>query len=235
MTTQPTEETAATPKAEPKSPQSKTATPKAKAAKPAETVAVKQNGDTSFGVWPTDMGRLFEGMFKSWGGFPAFQPFAGFLVPAGGEVMGPQDWREQADKYFEHLSRSWGEMTRGGPFEALRMPGSFVLKPEVDISEADGSFILKAELPGMDMKDLEVEIDADVLTISGKKSESSEEKQNDVLHRERRFGSFHRSFKLPEGAVADKAEAAFENGVLTVTLPKQIAAKAKGRKVAVKG
>ena len=209
---------------------------KTKETKGAEAVPVSQEATSPFAYWHTDMERLMEDMFKSWSGLPALKPFAGFLAPLGnGEAPGLDAWRDQADKYFEDLSRRWGDLAKGGPLEALGLPAAFVLKPDVDISEGDDSYVLKAELPGMDKDDLAVEIDGDVLAISGMKSETSDDKGKNFSHRERRFGSFRRAFRLPENAVTSKAEASFDKGVLTVTVPKQAEAKGKGRKVPVKG
>lgn len=207
---------------------------KTKETKKAEAVPVKQNGDAPLASWQTDMERLMEDVVKSWSDLPAFKPFAGFLAPMGAEAPGLQAWRDQADRYFADFNRRWGEMARGGMLETFALPG-MALKPEVDISEADGEFVLKADLPGLDKDDLDVEVGDGVLTISGKKEESSEEKRKDFHRRERRFGSFRRSFALPEGVSADKAEASFDKGVLTVTVPKHAESAAKGRKVAIKG
>jgi HSP20 family protein len=106
--------------------------------------------------------------------------------------------------------------------------------PTVDMSETKDSFIVKAELPGLDAKDVEVSISGDVLTIKGEKQKEEEEKDEHHYRAERYYGSFQRSFQLPTSIKADKIEAAFDKGVLKVTLPKVEEAKQKKIEVKVK-
>ena len=79
---------------------------------------------------------------------------------------------------------------------------------------------ITAELPGMEENDIEVNVYDDVLTIKGEKKEAKEEKKKDHYVSERHYGSFHRSFHIPDSIDANKIEAIFKNGLLTVTLPK---------------
>ena len=90
-----------------------------------------------------------------------------------------------------------------------------------------------AELPGMDEKNIEVKVVNGNLTIKGEKQEEKEEKKDYYLH-ERHFGSFERSFEVPDGVDADKIEASFKKGVLTVTLPKKPEAQKPEKKIEVK-
>jgi HSP20 family protein len=106
--------------------------------------------------------------------------------------------------------------------------------PAVDIAEKEKSYEVTAELPGMKESDIEVKYAAGTLTIRGEKMEEKEEKGKDRYLSERRFGSFSRSFRLPEGVDEDKIEASFKNGVLTVTLPKTAEAVKKAKKIDVK-
>jgi len=91
--------------------------------------------------------------------------------------------------------------------------------PAVDVFEKDGNLILKAELPGMDEKNIELKLDGNVLTLRGeRKLEEREEREN--YHRiESFYGSFSRSFTLPGTADRDKIQADYKNGVLTITVP----------------
>ena len=91
--------------------------------------------------------------------------------------------------------------------------------PVVDVVEKDKEYEITAELPGLDEKNIEVKLSDDVLTIKGEKKEEKEEKQKDYYLSERRYGSFQRSFRLPDGVDAEKIEARFKNGVLTLSLP----------------
>jgi len=106
--------------------------------------------------------------------------------------------------------------------------------PTVDMSETKDSFILKAELPGLDAKDVEVSISGEVLTIKGEKRKEEEEKDEHHYRAERYYGSFQRSFQLPTSVQADKIKAAFDKGILNVTLPKVEEAKKKKIEVKVK-
>ncbi len=92
--------------------------------------------------------------------------------------------------------------------------------PAVDISETKNNFIVKAELPGLDAKDVTVSLSGDLLTIKGKKTNEEEEKDEHHHYVERYSGSFQRSFQLPASVKNDKVEAAFDKGVLKVTIPK---------------
>jgi HSP20 family protein len=99
--------------------------------------------------------------------------------------------------------------------------------PDVDISETDGNVMVKAELPGLEAKDIDVDISGDVLTLRGDKKMEEEKKEERYYCRERFSGSFQRSFQLPSRVQSDKVDAKFENGVLTVNLPKSEESKQK--------
>ena len=111
---------------------------------------------------------------------------------------------------------------------------SFAKAPAVDVAEKEKEYEVTAELPGMEEKDIDVKFADGVLTIKGEKHEEKEEKRKDYYLSERRFGSFQRSFQVPEGVDADKIEASFKNGVLTVVLPKTAEAQKREKKIAIK-
>jgi HSP20 family protein len=106
--------------------------------------------------------------------------------------------------------------------------------PAVDVAESEKAYEITAELPGMDEKNIEVKVSDGSLTIKGEKQEEKEEKKKDYYLHERHFGSFERSFGLPEGVDTNKIEAAFKKGVLTVTLPKKPEAQKPAKKIEVK-
>ena len=106
--------------------------------------------------------------------------------------------------------------------------------PRVDVSETKDSFVVKAELPGLETKDVNVSISGDVLTIKGEKKKEEEEKDEHHHYVERYYGSFQRSFQLPAGMNTDKINATFDKGVLKVTLPKVEEAKKKEIEIKVK-
>jgi HSP20 family protein len=103
----------------------------------------------------------------------------------------------------------------------------------VDLVEKADRYEITAELPGMDEKNIEVKLSNEMLVIKGEKREEKEEKEANYYMSERRYGSFQRAFRLPQGVNADKIEASFKNGVLTVALPKTEEAK-KETKIHVK-
>jgi HSP20 family protein len=96
-----------------------------------------------------------------------------------------------------------------------------------DLYEKDDMFVIKAALPGMKADDVKIEATANGITIAGEYRRDEEVKKESYLRRERRYGSFYRSFTLPVEIDAAKTEASFENGVLTVKLPKGELAKPK--------
>ncbi len=106
--------------------------------------------------------------------------------------------------------------------------------PAVDVRENADGFVVTAELPGMTQDQVEINVENGVLAISGEKKENGKDgvKSENSHLVERRYGPFQRNFSLPRSVDSAKVEANFENGVLTVTLPK--AAAAKARKIAIK-
>jgi HSP20 family protein len=99
--------------------------------------------------------------------------------------------------------------------------------PPVDIAEDDKEYSIKIELPGVNKEDLRVSVEGGVLSISGERKAEKEEKNKKYHRIERTYGSFARSFTLPEGTASDKVSAEFKDGVLRVHLPKDEAAKPK--------
>ena len=114
-----------------------------------------------------------------------------------------------ADLFGDDLDSFWGLTDRERAFV-----------PRVDIKENKTNYKITAELPGMEKDDVKVEVKDRVLTIEGEKKEEKEEKEDNYYRVERSYGSFHRSFSLPEDITEDKIKAAFKNGVLTLTIPR---------------
>jgi HSP20 family protein len=106
--------------------------------------------------------------------------------------------------------------------------------PAIDIFEKDDKFIVKAELPGLKEKDIEVSVVGDTLTIKGEKEAESEVNESNYYRLERSYGSFARSISLPSNVNPDKIEANFENGVLEVSISKFAEVKPKKVKVSAK-
>jgi len=95
--------------------------------------------------------------------------------------------------------------------------------PAMDLVEQDNQFVLRADLPGLSEEDVKIEVDGNVLAISGERRTEREHKGQGYHRVERAFGSFARSLRLPEGVDADAIEASFDHGVLEVRIPKPAA------------
>ena len=135
----------------------------------------------------------------------------------------------------------WPQMNMGNladfdPFRAMgRMEmGGALHSAKVDISESDSEYEISAELPGIDEKDIDLEVSEGMLTLSAEKREEHEEKKKNYHLTERSYGSVRRSFRVPDGVDVEHIKADFSKGVLKVTLPKTKEAKAKQRKIRVK-
>jgi HSP20 family protein len=156
------------------------------------------------------------------------------------EIWQPFDiFRREVDRLFDEFGGGFRRSPFGqGLFDLEPFwprGGTRSAAPAVDVVERDNAYELSVELPGMDEKDIEVKLTQDMLTIKGEKKDEKEETKKDYRLSERHYGFFERSFHLPEGIDADKIEAHFRKGVLTVTLPKTLEAQSQPeKKIAVK-
>ncbi len=115
----------------------------------------------------------------------------------------------------------------------LSEPASRPWTPAVDIFETENDLVLKADLPEVDMKDIEIKIENGTLSLRGERKFERDEKQKGFHRIERGYGSFARFFTLPDTVDTENVKAGFQNGVLTITLPKKEVAKPKTIKVQV--
>jgi len=145
--------------------------------------------------------------------------------------------RDDIDRAFDRMFADWpklgGLMGRGffDDDNFFAKPG--VAMPTVDVSEDDKSYRIEAELPGVNESDVEVTVRDNRLFLRGEKKSEKEKKDENVRMSERRFGSFERTFQLPDDVDADKIKAEFSNGILELKLPKSAKKKSKGRKISV--
>ena len=130
------------------------------------------------------------------------------------------------------MSRLFEEQWGGGREESLTT-GAFV--PAVDVYEDEHSFQLKLEVPGIDEKDLDIRVENNVLSVSGERKFEKEEKEENFHRVERRYGSFIRSFTLPNTVNTEDIRADYDQGVLKIRLAKRAEAKPKQIKVNVGG
>lgn len=121
------------------------------------------------------------------------------------EALSLRDWMDRA------LEESWNRPVAG--INGLTAPA-------IDMFQTDDEIVVKATLPGVKSEDLNISVTGDVLTIRGEVKDESSSNGVNYHVRERRYGSFSRSLALPTAVLADKARADFENGILTLTLPK---------------
>ncbi len=144
--------------------------------------------------------------------------------------------RPAATDVFSSLQREidqvFRDFTRGMP--ALTEPRNAMMAIDLNVAETDKTVEVTAEIPGVDIKDIDVQLKDGVLTIRGEKKSEKEEKDKNYHLVERSYGMFERSFDLPVEVWADKVEASFDKGVLKVVLPKAPEAQAKVQKIAVK-
>jgi HSP20 family protein len=161
-------------------------------------------------------------------------------VPARQDEWHPlSDLRGEMDRLFDsffHRTRSFPagrDLMNWEPFGRWERGFSFDA-PHVDVTETDKGYEIVAELPGLDQKDVELELKDDLLTLSGEKKEEQEKEEKDYHLTERRFGSFRRSFRLPSEVDQNKVSADFKNGVLTIALPKMSEAQKPSKKIGIK-
>lgn len=131
--------------------------------------------------------------------------------------------QEVVDRWFDNMvgSRLW------------RNDGDESWRPAIDIYEDDKSVILKLDVPEMDTKDFDIEISEDVLTVSGERKPATELKEEGFARRERPFGPLRCSITLPKSAQSEKVAAKYDQGVLTVTVPKRAGAKTAAKRIPV--
>ncbi len=145
--------------------------------------------------------------------------------------------RREIDRLFDSFHGGAGRLPFGRPGFDLELAWprepSWSLAPAVDVAEKENEYEITAELR-VDEKNIDIKLSNGMLTIKGEKKEEKEEREKDYYLSERRYGSFTRSFQLPEGVDAEKIEATFAKGVLTVKLPKTAEAQKREKTIAVK-
>jgi len=143
------------------------------------------------------------------------------LIPVGRDrsVASPfVSLQREIDRLFEDFSRG---------FPTVPGNGATALMPSMDITENEKEIEITAELPGLEEKDVQVNVADNLLTIRGEKKAEKEQKDKNYRLVERSYGSFERTLELPEGVNADAIKANISKGVLKVTVPKPVPAQAK--------
>ncbi|MFB0527680.1 MAG: Hsp20/alpha crystallin family protein [bacterium] len=116
------------------------------------------------------------------------------------------------------FDRFFGRMARRRP--ALGLFGEGFWAPAIDVYDKEDRIVVKAELPGIDKKDVKVSVDGDILSIRGETKKAQEVKEKDYYYSERAYGSFYRTLPLPVIVEKEKVKASYKDGILTIELPK---------------
>ena len=146
--------------------------------------------------------------------------------------MSMQPWNpfQEFENLLERYNKSGGGLGRHAGNELSVADWA----PSVDIEEAADKYVIKADLPGVDKKDIDVKLENGILSIRGEKQTETETGKGTKRHRTERFhGSFARSFTLPDAVKADEVDASYKDGVLTLYIPKAEAAKPKSIEIKV--
>ena len=130
-------------------------------------------------------------------------------------------WNPEADLIRGRFDRVFNQMLNDlWGSSASEQLGQRTFLPAVDVRETPEALVFSAELPGLKKEEVKITLENQVLTLSGERKRESEKKDEKVHRIERSYGSFTRSFTLPGNVRASEATAAYDNGVLTVTVPK---------------
>ena len=139
----------------------------------------------------------------------------------------------EMDRLFENAFRGFGISPFKTEFPSLTSTG--LLKPQVDVAVSEKEYSIAVEVPGVDEKDVKVEIANNTMTIRGEKKQEKEEKEKNFYCMERSYGSFQRVLSLPEDADDEKVKAEFKKGILNIRVPRKELPKSDVKKVEIKG
>jgi HSP20 family protein len=157
------------------------------------------------------------------------------LIPWGrNQQTTPSRYRDEGDPFMtlhREMNRLFDDIFRGFDMAPSAGMGRMAGWPHVEVAETDKDVRIPAELPGLEDKDVEVLMGDGVLTIRGEKKSEVEDKER--AFSERYYGRFERRIPLGQGVDEDKVEAAFKNGVLTVTMPKSAQASSHVKRIAI--
>lgn len=141
--------------------------------------------------------------------------------------------QREMDRLFENAFHGFGfSPFRSELFTPLTDSG--LLRPQVDVGASDKEYSITVEVPGVDEKDVKIEIVNDTMTIRGEKKQEKEEKEKNYYRVERSYGSFHRVLSLPEDVNQDDIKATFKNGVLTIKMPRKALPKSDVKQIDIK-
>jgi HSP20 family protein len=144
-------------------------------------------------------------------------------------------WRpfREMQKMRREMDRLWDSFLEERPGRRGEMEEIGAWLVPLSLSETGNEFIVKAEVPGLEPKDIDISLSGDLLTIKGERKEEKEEKGENYYFNERNYGAFSRAVRLPAQVQGEKIKVSHKNGLLTITLPKSEEAKRKEIKVKV--
>ncbi len=176
--------------------------------------------------------------FAPWNWFKDENEAKSQVVPVGVNMPVTSDFSSllEKQKSFENIFETFKKEV-GKTFAPLKTDDVFKstwFKPSLDIASGSNDYIIKLELPGVDKKDIEVEVHNNTLTIKGKKKQELEEKEKDYYRIERSYGSFKRVLNLPEDADTDNIVSEHKDGILTVKISKKEIPKKEVKKIEIK-
>jgi HSP20 family protein len=145
-----------------------------------------------------------------------------------------QNFHRQFDRLFDQAFRGFGTAPFGFDWPLSPRIADGMLKPTLDLSATDKEYTATVEIPGVDEKDVKLEIANDTLTIRGEKKHEKEEKDKNYYRVERSYGSFQRVLSLPEDADQEGVKATFKKGVLTISMPRKVLPQADIKKIEIK-
>ena len=137
----------------------------------------------------------------------------------------------QAPNIFDDVNDWFNQITNNMPVRTLDYS---IFHPDFEIQESEKEFLIRAELPGLDKKDVNINIVNDVLTISGERRESKKDENKTNLISEITYGSFSRSFTLPDDVLEEKIKAKMKNGVLELTVPRTEPVKPESKRIEIR-
>jgi HSP20 family protein len=136
------------------------------------------------------------------------------------------EWGDQLARFFN----SWGIGASGN-----RIGDWDMWSPQVETFLRGDQLVIRADLPGLSKEDVQVEVTDDSIILQGERRNEFSEEREGFYRTERSYGSFYRAIPLPEGAIADNAQAAFKDGVLEITMPAPPREAARGRRIEING
>ena len=145
--------------------------------------------------------------------------------------------RDPFASFRREMDRLFDDFFAPAEARSFASPGmaEHALSPSIDIHETEQAYKVAAELPGIDPRDVELDLRDNALTLRGEKRFERDEGEGGRRYTERSYGRFERTIALPTEVDADKVEASYENGVLKVTLPKNAQARDKSRRIEIRG